>query len=153
MKRFASGFVLAILLTMTAICTCHAAAGPSKDNADDETAELKKLQKEQIATLAQRADVLTGQERAGTVDFERLFLAQMELCAAKLDAADTPDERIAVIEEQLKLAESAQKVTELRYSIAAASTTQAEVLSAKSLCLKIKIRIVREQVKQKAKAG
>jgi hypothetical protein len=153
MKRFASVFVLAILFAMTTTWTCLLAAGQSKDNAEDETAELKKLQKEQIATLTKRVDIITRQEQAAGVDVTQLFLAQMELCDAKLDAADTPEERIAVLEEQLKVAESAQKVTELRYSVAAASTTQAEVLSAKSLCLKIKIKLVRERGKQKAKLG
>src|SRR5436309_12944455 len=105
MKRFASGFALAILLTMTAAWTGLAAAGPSKDNAEDETAELKKLQKEQIATLTQEVKILNTQYQAGRVDLERLFLAQMELCDSKLDAADTPNERIAVLTEQLKLAE------------------------------------------------
>jgi hypothetical protein len=153
MKRFASAFALAILLAMTAICTCLAAAGPSKENADDETAELKKLQKEQVATLTKEVEILTVQNQAASVDFERLFLAQMELCDAKLDAADTPDERIAVLEEQLKLAESAQQTTEMRFAVGALGTSQPDVLSAKSLCLKIKIRLVRERGKRKAKVG
>jgi hypothetical protein len=153
MKRFASGFVLAILLTMAAICTCLVAAGPSKDNADDETAELKKLQKEQIATLTKEVEILNTQYQAASVGFERLFSAQMELCDAKLDAADTPKERIAVLTEQLKLAESAQQITEMRRAVGAAGTNPADPLSAKSLCLKIKIRLVRERSRQKAKAG
>jgi hypothetical protein len=153
MKRFASGFVLAILFAMTATWTCLAAAGPPKDIAEDTTAELKKLQKEQIATLTERVEVLTKQNRAGFADPEQLFSAQAELCDAKMDSADTPDERIAVLNEQLKLAESAQKVTEARFAVAAAATTEANVLSAKSRCLKIKIRLVRERAKLKAKAG
>jgi hypothetical protein len=153
MKRFASVFVLAILLAMTMTWTCLAAAEQSKDNADDETAELRKLHKEQIATLTEEVVILTAQYQAASVGFERLFLAQMELCDAKLDAADSPKERIAVLTEQLKLAESAQQITEMRHAVGAAGTNPADVMSAKSLCLKIKIRLVRERGKQKAKLG
>jgi hypothetical protein len=147
MKRFASGFVSAILIATPLIWTCPFAAGQSRNNVEDAAMELKTLQKEQIAVLTKKVDVLTIHNRAGTADFEQLLLAQMELCDAKLDAANTSDERIAVLEEQLKLAESAQKLTEQRLAVAAAATTEANVLSAKSLYLKIKIRLVRERGK------
>src|SRR5947209_5208038 len=105
---------------MTAMCTWQTAAEPSKDNADKQTAEIKKLQKEQIDTLTQEVEILTTQYQAGAVDSERLFSAQMELCDAKLDAADTPKERVAVLTERLKLAESAQQITEARHAVGAA---------------------------------
>jgi hypothetical protein len=153
MKRFTSGSISAILLAMLLIWTCPSAAGQSRDNAEDEASELKSLQKEQIAALSQRVKVLTRQNQVGGVDFDQVCMAQMDLYDAKLDATDKPNERIAVLEEQLKMAESAQKLVEMRFATGGAGTTQANVLSAKSLCLKIKIRLVRERSKQKAKAG
>ena len=151
MKPFTSGSVSGVLLAIPLIWACPSAAGQSRINAADEASDVKSLQKELIATLSKKVDLLTRQHQAGTVDFDQVCTAQMELYDAKLDATDKPDERIALLEEQLKTAASAQKLIETRSTSAA--TNEANVLSAKSLYLKIKIRLVRERAKQKAKAG
>jgi hypothetical protein len=150
MKRFTSGSVSGVLVAIPLIWACPSAAGQSRNKAEDEAAEVKSLQKELIATLSQKVDVLTRQNQSRTADYDQVCMAQMELYDAKLDATDKPDERVALLEEQLRMAESAQKLTETRF--ATGQVTEANVLSAKSLYLKIKIRLVRERGKQKAKA-
>jgi CHAD domain-containing protein len=150
MKRFTFAFVPAILLAMSVILIGTTAAGQSRI-AEDQTAELKSLQKERIATLTQMVELLSHQIQSGAVaNFSQLFMAQMELCDAKLDATDNLDERIALLEDQLKTAGSVQKQAETAF--AAGGTTQADVLSAKSHYLRIKIRLVRERSKLTAKA-
>jgi hypothetical protein len=150
MKRFTFGSVSAALIAISLVWACSSVKGRSRSNSEDGTAELRSLQKELIATLSQKVEVLTTQYHTGGTDYDQVYIAQLELCDAKLDATEKSDERIALLEEQLRIAEAAQKLTEERKNSARA--TDANVLSAKSLYLKIKIRLVRERAKQKAKA-
>ncbi len=115
--------------------------GQSRNNAEDEAAELKRLQTELIATLSQKVDVLTLQNKTGAADFFQLCTAQFELYDAKLDATDKPDERIALLNEQVKTAASALEAAEMRFITA--NGDNPNVLSAKALCLRIKVRLVR----------
>jgi hypothetical protein len=66
MKRFTFAFVPAILLAMSVILIGTTAAGQSRI-AEDQTAELKSLQKERIATLTQMVELLSHQIQSGAV--------------------------------------------------------------------------------------
>ncbi len=148
MKRLRC-FLGAALFGIGKVCTGAAVAADSAGNAKDGGTDLKSLQQEQIATLSKRVDILTRQYQAGAAVDDQVLTAQMELCEAKLDAADTPAERIAVLEEQLKMAESAEKLAQKQWDVG--RVTEANVLAARSLTLKLKIKLARLRDKQAAR--
>jgi hypothetical protein len=121
-------------------------AEPVKSDA----AELKELQKERIETLTGLVDLVLRQLQSGRTDFTHVVRAQMDLVDAKLDSAENPRERMVLLEEQLKMAQSILDDVKRRADIGSPTTTGAEVLQAKALCLDIKIKLVRERVKLKA---
>jgi outer membrane protein TolC len=73
-----------------------------------------------------------------------------ELLNAKLDSAESPDERIALLEEQLKVAKETLEMAESKFS--SGRVVQSDVYRAKALYLEIKIKLVRERGKLKPKA-
>jgi outer membrane protein TolC len=77
-------------------------------------------------------------------------LAQAKLLKAKLDAAEKPEERIAVLEEHVKLATTIATETNNRWK--AGVVHELEALDAKASLLDVKIRLLRERSKVKAPA-
>ena len=59
-----------------------AAIEPQSKAGDDDNAQLKAAQAERITVLTQLVDVLTGEYRVSTVNFNQLFSAENELCNA-----------------------------------------------------------------------
>jgi outer membrane protein TolC len=123
------------------------ASGRESQLIKNDAAELKELQKERIAALTLLVKIVTNQYRTGTADFHQVAQAQHELLDAKLDSAGSAEERIALLEEQLKLANEAMKVAEGRFN--AGRVSQCDVLRAKAFCLEVKIKLVRERGKLK----
>lgn len=115
-----------------------------------ETADLKQLQRERIETLGRLVGILLEQFDlgTGTLDFPQFVRAQSELIDAILAAVEKPDERIALVEEQLVTAKRMLQWTEKRAS--GGRSSGADALRAKALCLDIKIKLVRERVRLKA---
>jgi hypothetical protein len=68
-----------------------------------------------------------------------------ELIEAKLEATDKPDERIALLEEQLKIAQDIFKFVENAAKVGFGHFVQADALRAKAHCLTIEIKLVKEQ--------
>jgi hypothetical protein len=75
----------------------------------------------------------------------------MELLDAKVEAAESPEERTVRLEELLAKAKEVLEFAETR-DRAGFHVTQADVLEAKSLYLDIKIRLTRERVKAAKKS-
>lgn len=144
-KSMVLGGVLTFLLPWDAPATSFATEKPGEPS-QNQLAELKALQKERIETLTQLAKILEAQYRAGHINLRRLATVEMELLDAKVEAAESPEERTARLEELLAKAKEVLGFAETRYR-AGFHVTQADVLEAKSLYLDIKIRLTRERAK------
>jgi len=109
-------------------------------------AELKALQDERIKLLTQTVEVLTGQYNVGAADIAQVATAESELCNALLDSTDEPEKRIALLTKQLDRANGFVKVTQIRYQ--SGTVSNADVYRAKSQCLDVKIKLLRERSKK-----
>jgi hypothetical protein len=133
-----------------AVCATPAAAAPvepPKTPAKDDAAELRQLQQQRINVLSRLVELLTRQYKSGTAGFGEVAAAQIQLVDAKLDATEKPKERLALLEEQVKMAKALRDVADMRFRNGAC--TAADVCRAKALCLEIKIKLLRERGKQK----
>ena len=126
----------------------HATAAETKAT-PNYAAQIKQLQQERIAALTKVVEMRLEQYRRGVQDHRTLGLAQAELLKAKLDAAEKLEERIAVLEEHVKLATTIFTETETRWK--AGIVHEAEVLDAKASLLDVKIRLLRERSNAPAK--
>ena len=132
------GFLFSLLLLIPAT----AAERQSKASNDD-AAQLKAALDERIKVLTQLVDVVTSQYQAGVVDSTQLFSAANALCGAQLDATEDPEKRIALLTKQVDKASDILKLVQARHD--AGTVTDADVLRAKSLCLGLKIKLLRER--------
>jgi outer membrane protein TolC len=78
--------------------------------------------------------------------------AQEKLFKAKLEATDKPNERIALLEEQLKIAKNVLDFTEKSYK-AGFQITEVEFLRAKAHYLTIEIKLLKEREKNQPKSS
>lgn len=136
------GGVLVLPLVMVRL-----ASGQEGDLLKNDSAELKALEKERIATLTRLVDLVVARYRRGGVDFHEVAQARHELLNAKLDSAGSSEERIALLEEQLKWAKETLNVAEVRFD--AGRVTEPDVCRAKAFCLDVKIKLMRERGKLK----
>jgi outer membrane protein TolC len=149
MQRLRNAVLFAGVLLLPLI-TARLASGQQSEVIKNDAAELKELEKERIATLTRLVEIVVAQYRTGTIDYQQVAQAQHDLLHAKLDSAGSPDERIALLEEQLKLANATLKVAETRFE--AGRVTQPDVFRAKAFCLDVKINLLRERGKVKPQA-
>jgi hypothetical protein len=136
-------------LAAVLVLLAHATAAETKASSDY-AAEIKQLQQERIAALTKVVDMRLEQYRMEKRDSRLLALAQAELLKAKLDATDKPEERIAVLEEHVKLATMILTKTHNRWE--AKFVHESEVLDAKANLLDVKIRLLKERAKMNAPA-
>lgn len=101
------------------------------------------VQKERIEALQELVKFCMQQFKHGTTPFDSVASAQEELINARLDATDKGDERVALLTEQLKVADSMLHYIDVRYR-AAAGATRADFLRAKSHYLQVKIKLLQE---------
>ena len=95
--------------------TSAPAAEPQPKASDEDSAQLKSLRAERIKVLAQLVEVLTGEYRVSTADFNQLFSAENELCNALLDSTDEPEKRVALLTKQVEQANDFLKTTQARF--------------------------------------
>jgi hypothetical protein len=110
---------------------------------DNDAALLKAAQDDRIKELGTFVEILIAQYRVGTVDFNQLASAQNELSNALLDSTDQPEKRVALLEEQLVMANDILKIVQAR--VKAGTVTQADVCHAKAIFLDVKIKLLRER--------
>ncbi len=116
------------------VLLAHANAAETKAT-PNYAAQIRQLQQERIAALTRVVDMRLTQYRSGVQDHRTLGLAQAELLKARLDAAEKPEERIAVLEEHVKLATT--NLTETSTKWKAGVVHEAEVLDAKANLLDV----------------
>jgi hypothetical protein len=123
------------------------AADQKEDSSNDVTAEIKRLQKDRLIDLASIVKDLTEQYRVGAIDFEPLGHAQTELVNAQLDATDKPEERIALLKEQVKSQMAVLKIAAARAK--AGTVRSVDVPRARAVLSATEIRLSQEELKQK----
>jgi hypothetical protein len=129
------------LLVLAVAATGASAAGEKDDNA----AEIKRLLVERQQTLRAAADVLMIQYKRGQADFQRVAHAQRAFLRATLDLPQSPEKRLAALQESRDLADATVKVAEARFKVGTA--TKADVLEAQAALLEARIELLREQAK------
>jgi outer membrane protein TolC len=92
-------------------------------------------------------EILFEQYQHGSAEFRTLALAQTDLLAAEFDATDDANERIVLLERELKVATDALDTAERK--VQAGRANAVESLQAKALVLDIKIKLLRERSKAK----
>ena len=150
MKRFTITVVLSGLLAVPFLVTQAKDAEPPSEPVKEVAAEIKALQKERIAALSSVVEVLLEQYRHGGAEFRALALAQTDLLAAKFDATDDANERIVLLQRELKVATDALDTAERK--VQAGRANAVESLQAKALVLDIKIKLLRKRGKVKTAA-
>lgn len=133
-----------ILVGIVSLLTIVAAwaAEPQPKASGNNAPELKAAQEERITVLTRLVEVLAAQYKSGQVSVADVFSAEHELCNAVLDSSDESEKKIALL---TKLADRANEVlasTQARFANGQAS--ESDVLRAKSGCLGIKIKLLRE---------
>jgi hypothetical protein len=104
--------------------------------AEKDEAEIKKQQKELVKVLTRLVENCEERYKTGTLPLETLLKAQAALLDAQMDAAEKPEERVALLEEHGKNETKLFKVADSRRKAAA--------YSARSHFLNTKIRMLQE---------
>jgi hypothetical protein len=136
MKRFTITVLLSGLLAVPFLVPQTKAAELPSEPVRDVVAEIKALQKERIAALTGVVEILLVQYQHGGAEFRALALAQTDLLAAEFDATDDANERIVLLERELKVATDALDTAERK--VQAGRANAVESLQAKALVLDIK---------------
>ncbi len=117
----------------------------------NEAAPIKALEKERIAALTKLVEIRESEYRVGTIWCEAVVSAEVALLNAQADAADKPEERVALLTEGVKRESALLKIVKVRFQ--AGTVSQADVYRARSLLLATKIRLLRERSRQKGDAA
>ena len=116
----------------------------AQDQGDaDRQTQLDELLKQRRDTLARAVDLQIAYYRDGNCDFEEVITAQRNLHEAELDAAKTREQRVAILEKQLKSAQQSVAVAKTKFENGAGGET--DMLQAKADLLHVKIRLVRQR--------
>jgi hypothetical protein len=113
-----------------------------------EPATLEEMQKDRIDALEKLVGSLNAQYKVGTVTFDDFSKAEDDLIEAKLDATSQPDERIALLEKQLKLNQDLFDFVEKCYKAGFGKNPVTDYLRCKAHLLNIKIKLAREKARK-----
>jgi len=110
-------------------------------------AELRKLQANRVVVLKELVDLSFVGYREGEFALGQVLEAQHDLIDAQLEMAETPDQRIALLETQLKIAKRSFEVAEqLRR---AREVSVCDPLRAKAALLAVEIKLLQERARAK----
>jgi outer membrane protein TolC len=127
-----------------------------KEKQTDDSAKIAQLQNERIDALKKSVDLLKRQSEVGAgpyLDLTAFWSAARDLLAARLDAADEPQQRIAILEEQLKSFQDVRDFVK-RQRDAGFLASDLDVFQAQARCLAIEIKLQKEkQPDDSAKIG
>jgi hypothetical protein len=148
MKRFA------ILVAMIGVLmTCSIARQGLTDQQSEKKAveptSLEQLQKERIDTLMKLVEIAESEYKNGITVFFPFAKAQVDLVEAQLDTTTQAEERIALLERQLKIAQDVFDWVDTQVKIGFAHFGESNRLEAKAHLLTIKIKLAREQARKK----
>jgi hypothetical protein len=109
----------------------------------DLAAELTKLQEQRVATLKKLLELSSAGYRNGEFALDQVLEAQHELTEAELEMVETPDQRIALLETQLKIAKQTLEAAEQLHR--AAVVSQCDTLRARAAMLGVEIKLLQER--------
>ena len=115
----------------------------------DDSSKLEQLRKERLEALGKVVELVTIQFEHGAglgKELTAVFIAREELIKAKLESAEKPEERIALLKEQLKGTQEVFDFVEKQHE-AGFRVTDLEYNQAKAHCLGIRIKIAKEEAK------
>ena len=147
MKRFTICAVLLGFIVVSLLIARPALTDPQSEKKTAEPTKLEELQKERIEALEKIVPILKARLDVNVITITDFSKAQEEVIEAKLDATDKPNERIALLEEQLKIAQDCFKYVDGQYKAGFQQVTEADSLHATAHCLSIEIKLVKEQKK------
>jgi len=107
-----------------------------------DAAQPKAAQDERITVLTELVKAVAAEFQSGAANIAQVAAAENELCNALLDSTDEPEKRVALLTKQLDKMNRLVEVTQGQ--VKAGIAGQADLLRAKSLCLSIKIKLLRE---------
>jgi hypothetical protein len=105
-------------------------------------AEIKESQQKRMALLEKARKIASAQLRIGTIDFLGVKSIEGDWLEARLDVAETPAQRIAVLEDALNSAEELVKAIDI---IMQGRSNEPDLGLAKAMVLEIKIKLLRER--------
>jgi len=134
------------------LCGSITAAGvaiyPSRSHADapgTAAANIDQLKQQRVAVLREASDQTSKLFLQGTARFDDVDRLNELLLGAELDAAATPEQRMAVLQKAETLATS--QATDAAARADAGLVTQAVVLEAKAHLLEVQIKLAEESAK------
>ncbi len=109
----------------------------------DLSAQIKALQNERVETLAKLAAYCKAEFALGAMRCQEVIDAETDLIRAELDAADKPDERIALLTAHVYIQTQFLKTVEYRRQTETLGL--ANVYRARSMLLNTKVRLLQER--------
>ncbi len=140
-----------VVLGLFAICLLPARPALTDQQGEekaDKQSKLAQLEQERIETYEKIVPMVYKQYRSGLASFTDYAKAQEDYLKAKLEATDNQSDRIALLEQQLKVARSDADLIDQVHR-AGGPITDIDVLRAKAHCLNIEIRLVKERNSEK----
>jgi outer membrane protein TolC len=145
-RLIATSLVLSLLSLFVPIY--GSAESWEQDSREATKDKIRKLQRERVDVLHQAVQVALAFYREGAKDFRTVDSVQQDLFEAKLDMAETREEKMAVLRSQLKTAKGWLAVAE--EMVQAGRTTVLDVHQARSRILSIEIRLLKLLVMDKS---
>lgn len=100
---------------------------------------IKELQDKRIAVLKEIVEITEKTYKGGQGGFDQVARARLDLLQAQLDASRTKEERVRVLEETVKQAESLEDVA--KRLVEAKQAGRVEALKAQALVLQTRIAL------------
>ncbi len=134
-------YILAAIIAVSLIVARTAAAE------EDLAVQIKALQNERVETLTKLVAYCRTEFAVGMRRCEAVIAAETDLVNAQMDAANKPEERIAMLTERVKSQTEFLKIVEGKRQMEAVGL--ANVYRARSLLLNTEIMLLRERSSQK----
>ena len=113
----------------------------------DIAAELRQLRVNRVATLKRLAKLQSAMYRSGECFVHEVLTAQHDLFKARLEMAETPVQRIALLESQVKMAKQTLDTAEKLCAVGQVS--RCDTLRAKAAVLGVEIKLLQERARAK----
>ncbi|PQO43138.1 hypothetical protein C5Y93_25875 [Blastopirellula marina] len=148
-----SGFQFAIASLVLSVVTLSGACSPRlsepvtveeleivSEDVADVSPQLQELRKRRVEELAEACTILQRQYESGVIPLEQLLSARAQLAEAEVEAAETPQARVAVLEKLLALSKEHVQVVQGR--VDSGNTSTVDLLLAKAALTSIEIKLL-----------
>ncbi|MCC9605484.1 hypothetical protein LOC68_22720 [Blastopirellula sp. JC732] len=113
----------------------------------DDSQQLQELLKRRVQHLSRGSKMLENQYEGGIVPMERLLEAREKLTEAEIEAAETPEARVAALEKLLVLAKQDADVAKTKFESGTASSVDMELALAAATTVEIKLLLAKRELK------